>query len=108
NFTPTAAGSFSFTVSVVSDDPLDSNYNITVTGTANTSPVITVTRTGFGPVSNAGVVNVLYNTPLSAQNLNIQVTDTNSQNTSVAVTISNPTTQGFVLSEWNNASALPP
>ncbi len=108
NFTPTAAGPFSFTVNVVSNDPLDSNYNITVTGTANTSPVITVTRTGFGPVSNAGVVSVLYNTPLSAQNLNIQVTDTNSQNTSVAVTISNTTTQGFVLSEWNSASAPVP
>src|SRR5690606_27311398 len=35
----------------------------------------------------------------------IQVSDIDSQNTSLAVTISSQTTQGFVLTEWNSAAA---
>ncbi|MHC4840641.1 MAG: FG-GAP-like repeat-containing protein [Planctomycetota bacterium] len=58
-------------------------------------------QVGGNWLSNNDVVNVAHNSTLASQNIQIVVSDADSDPVSLATSITNSTTQGFTTSEWS-------
>lgn len=86
NVAPTAAGAFSFTVSIANDDPNENPYDFTVTGTgvANQPPAVSIPG-GSNWVNNAGNYELTVN-PGAAYNDSLELNDPTPDNMTVTVT----------------------
>lgn len=107
NLNPIGSGPFDCTITIANNTLTRDPYVFTINGTVNSPPAITVS-TSAGAVTNNGTVNVGYATSLAALGLQFTVSDPDNNNTSLAATVGNVTTQGFVTSEWESASATVP
>lgn len=83
------------------------SFRINVSATINSPPNLSVTSNG-NPVSSGATLTVAYGSTLAALNLSIQVSDPDNDNTSLAGTVGNVTTQGILNAEFSSASAATP
>jgi hypothetical protein len=81
--------------------------DLSFSGSTGGPPTISVTRNSV-PLTTAQIISVQTGTTLAALNLAIAVNDPQSNNTSLSASISDLTTQGILVSEFNSASAAVP
>jgi len=93
-YTPTIAGAFSFDLSFVNDDSDENPYNFTVSGTATGSPEISVAETGQGQgaVADGGTLSQGSQTAGSALTLTFTVTNSGTDDLTIATATSSSLT----------------
>ncbi|WP_269580828.1 choice-of-anchor D domain-containing protein [Roseibium sp. Sym1] len=93
-YTPTIAGAFSFDLSFVNDDSDENPYNFTVSGTATGTPEISVAETGQGQgaVADGGTLAQGSQTAGSALTLTFTVTNSGTDDLTIATATSSSLT----------------
>ncbi len=97
-YTPTAAGAFSFEIDIVSDDADEGNYDLLVSGTAAGAAEIVVSSSESGAVTDGGT-DTVSGTATAGTSATITYTITNSGSSALSVTT--PTVGANVSSTTN-------